>query len=146
MSLVLLPFPETRDTCSLQSANTVYYNLHPFQFVTDILEDSGIVLTNPSTWFYITKQPSFFQAFYNFLLLMPFGVYLRYFLKKREYWKRAFPFSFLLTLFYEVTQVTGIYGIFNCAYRIFDVDDLTSFSGCPNTCTCRYAFGTEDIC
>ncbi len=32
--------------------------------------------------------------------------------------------SFLLTLFYETTQVTGIYGIFNCAYRIFDVDDL----------------------
>lgn len=124
LCLVLLPFPETRDTCSLQSADTVYYNLHPFQFVTDILEDSGIVLTNPSTWLYIAKQPAFFQAFYNFLLLMPFGVYLRYFLKKREYWKRAFLFSFLLTLFYEVTQVTGIYGIFNCAYRIFDVDDL----------------------
>ncbi|MFJ8461173.1 VanZ family protein [Lysinibacillus xylanilyticus] len=124
LCLVLLPFPETRDTCSLQSADTVYYNLHPFQFVTDILEDSGIVLTNPSTWLYIAKQPAFFQTFFNFLLLMPFGVYLRYFLKKREYWKRAFLFSFLLTLFYEVTQVTGIYGIFNCAYRIFDVDDL----------------------
>ncbi len=55
---------------------------------------------------------------------MPFGIYLRYFLKKREYWKRAFIISFLLTLFYEVTQVTGVYGIFNCAYRIFDVDDL----------------------
>ncbi|MGE7915673.1 VanZ family protein [Lysinibacillus xylanilyticus] len=124
LCLVLLPFPETRDTCSLQAPDTVQYNLHPFQFVTDILKDSGIVLTNPSTWIYIPKQPAFFQAFFNFLLLMPFGVYLRYFLKKRKYWKRAFLFSFLLTLFYEVTQVTGIYGIFNCAYRIFDVDDL----------------------
>ncbi|MCL1703080.1 VanZ family protein [Lysinibacillus sp. Bpr_S20] len=124
LCLVLLPFPETRDTCSLQAPDTVHYNLHPFQFVTDILKDSGIVLTNPSTWIYIPKQPAFYQAFYNFLLLMPFGVYLRYFLKKREYWKRAFLFSFLLTLFYEVTQYTGIYGVFNCAYRIFDVDDL----------------------
>lgn len=124
LCLVLLPFPETRDTCSLQAPDTVHYNLHPFQFVTDILKDSGIVLTNPSTWIYIPKQPAFFQAFFNFLLLMPFGVYLRYFLKKRKYWKRAFLFSFLLTLFYEVTQYTGIYGIFNCAYRIFDVDDL----------------------
>lgn len=70
------------------------------------------------------EATSLFQAFYNFLLLMPFGIYLRYFLKKREYWKRAFIISFLLTLFYEVTQVTGVYGIFNCAYRIFDVDDL----------------------
>ncbi|WP_375199927.1 hypothetical protein [Bacillus sp. RS11] len=60
LCLVLLSFPETRDTCSLQSTDTVYYNLHPFQFGTDILEDSGIVLTNPSTWLYIAKQPAFF--------------------------------------------------------------------------------------
>lgn len=124
LCLVLLPFPETRDTCSLQPADTVHYNLRPFQFIADIMKDSGIVLTSPATWLYLTKQPAFFQAFFNFLLLMPFGVYLRYFLKNRRYWKRAFMFSFLLTLFYETTQVTGIYGIFNCAYRIFDVDDL----------------------
>ncbi|MET4562098.1 glycopeptide antibiotics resistance protein [Lysinibacillus parviboronicapiens] len=124
LCLVLLPFPETRDTCSLQSADTVHYNLHPFQFMADIMKDSGIVLTSPKTWLLLTKQPAFFQAFFNFLLLMPFGVYLRYFLKNRKYWKRAFMLSFLLTLFYETTQVTGIYGIFNCAYRIFDVDDL----------------------
>ncbi|WP_276523834.1 VanZ family protein, partial [Lysinibacillus fusiformis] len=44
--------------------------------------------------------------------------------KERRYWKRAFLISFLLTSFYEVTQRTDIYGIFNCAYRIGDVDDL----------------------
>lgn len=27
------------------------------------------------------------------------------------------------TLF-ELTQVTGLYGIYNCAYRLFDIDDL----------------------
>ncbi|MEK5230384.1 VanZ family protein [Lysinibacillus sp. FSL K6-0232] len=124
LCLVLLPFPSTRDTCSLQSADTVHANLRPFQFIDDILKDSGVVITNPSTWLALTKQQAFFQAFFNFLLLMPFGVYLRYFLQERKYWKRALLLSFLLTLFYEVTQGTGIYGIFNCAYRIFDVDDL----------------------
>ncbi|MED4075155.1 VanZ family protein [Lysinibacillus fusiformis] len=124
LCLVLLPFPSTRDTCSLQSPDTVHTNLRLFQFVEDILKDSGVVLTNPSTWLAITKQQAFYQAFFNFLLLMPFGVYLRYFLQERRYWKRAFIISFLLTLFYEITQRTGIYGIFNCAYRIFDVDDL----------------------
>lgn len=124
LCLVLLPFPSTRDTCSLQPADTVHSNLRLFQFVEDILKDSGVVVTNPSTWLAITKQQAFFQAFFNFLLLMPFGVYLRYFLKERRYWKRAFIISFLLTLFYEITQRTGIYGIFNCAYRLFDVDDL----------------------
>src|SRR5699024_12280953 len=24
----------------------------------------------------------------------------------------------------EITQLTGVYGIYNCPYRIFDVDDL----------------------
>ncbi|MFJ7921806.1 VanZ family protein [Lysinibacillus fusiformis] len=124
LCLVLLPFPSTRDTCSLQSPDTVHTNLRLFQFVEDILKDSGVVLANPSTWLAITKQQAFYQAFFNFLLLMPFGVYLRYFLQERRYWKRAFILSFLLTLFYEITQRTGIYGIFNCAYRIFDVDDL----------------------
>ncbi|WP_336636411.1 VanZ family protein [Lysinibacillus fusiformis] len=124
LCLVLLPFPSTRDTCSLQSPDTVHTNLRLFQFVEDILKDSGVVLTNPSTWLAITKQQAFYQAFFNFLLLLPFGVYLRYFLQERRYWKRAFILSFLLTLFYEITQRTGIYGIFNCAYRIFDVDDL----------------------
>lgn len=124
LCLVLLPFPSTRDTCSLQSPDTVHTNLRLFQFVEDILKDSGVVLTNPSTWLAITKQQAFYQAFFNFLLLLPFGVYLRYFLQERRYWKRAFIISFLLTLFYEITQRTGIYGIFNCAYRIFDVDDL----------------------
>jgi len=124
LCLVLLPFPATRDTCSLQSPDTVHTNLRLFQFVDDILKNSGVVITNPSTWLAITKQQAFYQAFFNFLLLMPFGVYLRYFLQERRYWKRAFLLSFLLTLFYEITQRTGIYGIFNCAYRIFDVDDL----------------------
>ncbi|MFL1998858.1 VanZ family protein [Lysinibacillus irui] len=124
LCLVLLPFPSTRDTCSLQPADTIHSNLRLFQFVEDILKDSGVVVTNPSTWLAITKQQAFYQAFFNFLLLMPFGVYLRYFLKERRYWKRAFIISFLLTLFYEITQRTGIYGIFNCAYRLFDVDDL----------------------
>lgn len=124
LCLVLLPFPSTRDTCSLQPTDTIHSNLRLFQFVEDILKDSGVVVTNPSTWLAITKQQAFYQAFFNFLLLMPFGVYLRYFLKERRYWKRAFIISFLLTLFYEITQRTGIYGIFNCAYRLFDVDDL----------------------
>src|SRR5699024_12722265 len=25
---------------------------------------------------------------------------------------------------FEITQLTGVYGIYNCPYRIFDVDDL----------------------
>lgn len=122
--LVLLPLPETTNYCAQIKPDTVFYNLRPFQFISDILYNSGISLTSPATWMYIFKQPSFYQAFFNFLLLMPLGVYIRYFLNERKYWKRAFVIGLAMTLFYEITQVTGIYGIYNCPYRIFDIDDL----------------------
>src|SRR5699024_10683375 len=55
---------------------------------------------------------------------MPFGVYLRYFFNQRSYWKGALGVGFLLTLFYEITQLTGVYDIYNCTYLILDVDVL----------------------
>ncbi|UZM99685.1 hypothetical protein OL548_06235 [Lysinibacillus sp. MHQ-1] len=64
LCLVLLPFPSTRDTCSLQSPDTVHTNLRLFQFIEDILKGSGVVLTSPSTWLVITKQQAFYQAFF----------------------------------------------------------------------------------
>ena len=33
-------------------------------------------------------------------------------------------FSFLIALFFELTQGTGVFGFFECPYRLFDVDDL----------------------
>lgn len=122
--LVLLPLPTTRDTCAMQPADTVHYNLHLFQFIDDILYKSGIVLSEPATWRFIIKQPAFYQAFFNFLLLLPLGVYLRYFWQKRKYAFGALGVGLLVSLFFEITQYTGIYGIYNCAYRLFDVDDL----------------------
>lgn len=122
--LVLLPLPATRDTCSLQPANTVHYTLVPFTFIKDILSGGQVVWLQPSTYARILSQDAFIQAFFNFMLLMPFGVYLRYFFNKRRHWGKALGLGFLISLFFEVTQLTGIYGIYNCPYRIFDVDDL----------------------
>lgn len=122
--LVLLPLPEIRDTCSTQQPGTQHYSLVPFRFLSEIFENSQIVWSQPETFIYLFKQSAFYQAFFNFLLLMPFGVYLRYFLKQKRNWPLALGVTFVLTLLYEMTQVTGIFGYYNCAYRIFDVDDL----------------------
>ena len=122
--LVLLPLPSTRNTCAFQSPNTVYYSLKPFSFVWDILNSSSIIWSKPSTYIRVFNQMAFWQAAFNFLLLLPLGVYLRYFFQEKRYWKRALGLGFILSLFYEVTQLTGIYGIYKCPYRIFDVDDL----------------------
>lgn len=122
--LVLLPLPSTWNTCAFQSPNTIYYSLKPFTFIRDTLKSSSIIWSQPRSYIQIFNQSAFWQAAFNFLLLLPFGVYLRYFFPKKRYWKRALALGFALSLFYEVTQVTGIYGIYTCPYRLFDVDDL----------------------
>lgn len=122
--LVLLPLPTTRNTCAFQSPDTIYYSLKPFTFIRDTVKSSSIIWSQPRSYIQIFNQSAFWQAAFNFLLLLPFGVYLRYFFKEKRYWKRALALGFSLSLFYEITQVTGIYGIYKCPYRLFDVDDL----------------------
>jgi glycopeptide antibiotics resistance protein len=122
--LVVLPVPAVRDTCALQTPGTVYYSLVPFSFVWDILRETGTVWYRPSTYVQVLAEPAFLQVMFNFLLLLPFGVYLRYFFQEKYSWRRAFSLSFALSLFYEVTQLTGLYGLYTCPYRIFDVNDL----------------------
>lgn len=122
--LVILPLPATRDTCAMQAPNTQHYSLIPFKFTEDILKGNWLDIKNPSTYVLLFKQPAFYQTFFNFLLLLPLGVYLRYYLVEKAYWWKATIVLFCTTLFFEITQLTGIYGIYNCAYRLFDVDDL----------------------
>ena len=56
------------------------------------------------------------------MLTLPMGIYLRYYFKRNL--KQTIIICFLISLFFEITQLTGIYGIYNCPYRLFDVDDL----------------------
>ena len=58
----------------------------------------------------------------NVVFFLPLG----YFMKRVFRWKfaTALPAMFLTSLLIETTQLTGIWGIYPCAYRLFDVDDL----------------------
>lgn len=124
--LVLLPLPIVRDSCAMQNPNTVHYSFIPFQFIEDTLRGGWLDLKNPATYMLLFKQSAFYQVFFNFLLLLPLGVYLRYYLVDKNKWWKAGILTFGVSLFFEITQLTGIFGIYNCAYRLFDVDDLMS--------------------
>ena|GEM_PF-4075623 len=39
-------------------------------------------------------------------------------------WEKALTLSFLLSLFFELTQLTGLYCFYATPFRLFDVDDL----------------------
>lgn len=53
---------------------------------------------------------------------MPLGCYLRYYFKCST--KKALGISFGFTLFFELTQLSGLYGFYSRPYRVCDVDDL----------------------
>ncbi|MDV6039438.1 VanZ family protein [Bacillus sp. SM-B1] len=120
--LVILPLPQTYDTCSLQPANTQHMQLSPFYFIQEISNRTSAILTKPATYFYLLKESAFLQVAFNVLLIVPFGIYLRYYFRRS--FLQTICISFCLSLFFELTQVTGLYGIYNCAYRLFDIDDL----------------------
>ncbi len=96
--------------------------LSPFYFIQEISSHTSAVLTKPATYFYLLKESAFLQVAFNVLLTVPFGIYLRYYFRRN--FLQTICISFFLSLFFELTQVTGLYGIYNCAYRLFDIDDL----------------------
>lgn len=117
--LVILPLPSIE---VVQNLKTDWVQLVPFQFVKEFILQSSFLWDDPSTYIEVIKEPYFYQVFYNILLTVPFGIYLRYYFKCS--FLKTLCFSFLLTLFFEGTQLSGLYGIYPRPYRLFDIDDL----------------------
>lgn len=117
--LITLPLPSIASVAKL---TTPRYNLVPFMALRTFLNTTVFSPLHPGTWLAALKQPGFIQPAFNLLLTVPFGVYLRY------YFKRSVPqilvMTFGLSLFFELTQLSGLYGIYPRPYRLFDVDDL----------------------
>ncbi len=117
--LVILPLPSRE---SVEGLNTVHYNLEPFVFVEHFLRYSGIDLSNPATYPSALLQPTAYTVYFNLLLFLPLGVYLRKYFQVT--FLKTLLAGFLLSLFFELTQLTGLYGVYPRPYRIFNVDDL----------------------
>lgn len=118
--LVLLPLPASRHNAPLSVSS--YMQWMPLNFIRDIMAETAVVWSEPSTYVRLFKERAFLQVVFNVFLVVPFGMFMRYYF--RVGWSKCLLASFLLSLFFEVTQVTGIYGIYDYPYRLFDVDDL----------------------
>ncbi|MCD9026168.1 VanZ family protein [Cohnella silvisoli] len=118
--LVILPLPATlhNDPPNVSS----YMQLVPFHFIDDIIRETGVKPESPSTYLHLLKERAFLQVLFNVILFIPFGIFLRYYFRFR--WVTCLFASFGLSIFFEITQVTGIYWVFDYPYRLFDVDDL----------------------
>ena len=117
--LVILPLP-TGEAAEQLHGHSI--QLIPFAFLGDMAEQAGFVLTQPRTWPGLFTNWAFFTALFNLVMTLPFGVYLRYYF--RCSWRKTLVLSFLLSLFFELTQLSGLYFIYPGSYRVCDVDDL----------------------
>ncbi|MGK0604726.1 VanZ family protein [Enterococcus gilvus] len=117
--LVILPLPSIDTVAQMTGPR---YELHLFQSWYNFMNQTVLQINQPSTYLPAMKQSVFLEPVFNIILLFPFGVYCRYYFKL-SFWKTLFA-SFCLSLFFELTQLSGLYFIYPRPYRLFDVNDL----------------------
>lgn len=117
--LIILPLPP-REAVAQYTSQTL--ELRPFYTVVRFLNDTVLNIKQPNTYLPALRQGVVLEPVFNVLLLVPFGVYLRYYFN----WslKKTVVASFLLSLFFELTQLSGLYFIYPRPYRLADVNDL----------------------
>lgn len=117
--LVILPLPPIEE---VKNYTTAFTQLKPFFAVSYLVENINFKINDFNTYSNLFFNSYFYQFIYNIFITIPFGVYLRYYFKCS--FKKIFCYSLFLSLFFELTQLSGLYGIYPRPYRIFDVDDL----------------------
>lgn len=112
--LIIMPLPSIEEVMNMTTPQT---QLIPLMFIKDLIDGIKEVGINE---FY--NAPAFYTIFFNICLTIPFGVYLKFYFNLN--FKQVVLCGFLLSLFFELTQLSGLYGIYPRSYRLFDVDDL----------------------
>jgi len=108
----LFPLPSDTTTVCVAPLQLV-----PFHFVDDVIrEGAGQPFLTAIT------SDAVIEYLFNIALFVPLGVIVR------RYFSRgagvATAAGFAISLLIESTQYTGIWGVYSCAYRFADVDDL----------------------
>ncbi|MBQ9119821.1 MAG: VanZ family protein [Lachnospiraceae bacterium] len=125
--LVILPLPPIEEVAKL---TTPYLNLKLFKDVEKIVSLEPVMPENWQGWVAFLKNWAGLEPVCNVIMLIPFGFFLRYYFK-RGFWQTLL-FSLLLSVFFELTQLSGLYGIYPRPYRYVDVNDLfnNTLGGC----------------
>ena len=119
LALVFFPLPDAAQAARLSGHEI---QLVPFQFVADFLRETPLVLSDARTYLPALFDRTVLQVVCNILMLLPFGMYLRY-VCGLDLGKVALV-SLAFSAFIELGQLTGLFFMFRGSYRLCDVDDL----------------------
>jgi glycopeptide antibiotics resistance protein len=114
----VIPLPRNPEAyCATQTyASTP--QLRPFYFI-EVVEQRARGRWSPGA---MMRNPALWSTALNVVLLVPLGFFLRYMAKSR--FLAATAIGFGVSLLFELTQLTGLWFVYPCAYRLFSVDDL----------------------
>lgn len=118
--LVILPLPSIDSV--RQAGFAGHLSLEPFDALQEYIQTNPAVFTSKRALLKMLTSPVVFQIAANMLMFMPFGFFMRYYYKRS--WWQTLLLSFFLSLFFELTQLSGLYGIYPYPYRTFEVTDL----------------------
>ena len=111
----LMPLPE--NGAAWCAEHHVRSNFTPFGFISDIQRETTGMSTAQ-----ILRSNVVLQVVFNVVLFLPFGAIMR------RYFGRGIAFTtlagFAMSALIESSQYTGLFGIYPCAIRVADVDDL----------------------
>jgi glycopeptide antibiotics resistance protein len=116
--LVIMPMPKASVDVCRKYASMGRPQLIPGQTFSDILKEAH----QPTFDALVLHNPAVLKTGFNLLLLLPLGIFLRYHFRRGLAVTAAAGAG--ISLFFELTQGTGVWGIYPCPYRLFDVDDL----------------------
>ncbi len=114
VAYVLLPLPsEAADVCARYDPAP---QLTPLQAVHDVAAEG---LSGPSS---LLRNSAALQIGFNVLLFVPLGAFARHLFGRTI--PQVIVLGAVVSLLLELTQLTGDWFAYPCAYRLFDVDDL----------------------
>ncbi|MCY0940483.1 VanZ family protein [Streptomyces antarcticus] len=115
----VMPLPADTDAHCATIRYAESPQLQPFAFHARIASAAG------GDWSVSTLAGlgSTWTTLLNAMLLLPLGVYLRYYFRQRLL--PATVVALATSLFFETTQYTGLWFVYACPYRQFNVDDLS---------------------
>ncbi|MDO4187510.1 MAG: VanZ family protein [Lachnospiraceae bacterium] len=117
--MTMLPFPAIKDVEKLKGP---FIQLIPFYCFYDFFKNSGLVISDWKTVVPAFSGGIMLGIVFNVLMLVPSGFFLRRLYKFRK--REMILVGFLISLIFEFTQLSGLFGIYPNPYRIFDLDDL----------------------
>lgn len=117
--LVIFPLPPIE---SVSQLTTKTFNLQLFKGFDEWAVIDGFNLYEPQSWITFLKNWKGLEPLCNIIMTIPFGVFLHYYFRKSFF--VSFICAFGLSLFFEISQLSALFGIYPRPYRMFDVNDL----------------------